>query len=215
MRQGKKCRAAAWAVAAMCLTALPVDTAAQARPRIDPAKSTVTVRVDRAGLFSVFGDNHLVSGPIADGWISLEAPLGVELRIESAALRVLDPWLSASDRAEVQERMLGPDVLDVERYPAISFVSTSVVADGPDRWKATGQLSLHGMTREIAFPVARRNGRYLGSVRIKQRDFGIRPVTVALGTIRVKDEIVIEFDVALVERTEGRQRPASGMLFGG
>jgi hypothetical protein len=40
-------------------------------------------------------------------------------------------------------------------------------------------------------------GRYVGTCRFKQTDFGIKPVKVGGGTIRVKDEIRVEFDIQL------------------
>jgi polyisoprenoid-binding protein YceI len=185
----------------------PGPLSAQARRPIDPARSTVTIHVDRGGLFSFFGDNHLVSGPVASGWISTVAPARVEFTVDAAALRVRDPWLSASDRTKVQERMLGPEVLDVERYPAVSFVSTSVVAAGDQEWTVSGKLTLHGATRDVRVPVRFTEGRYRGSVRIRQTDFGIRPVTVAIGTVRVKDEIRVEFEVEALGTSDDVGRP--------
>jgi hypothetical protein len=38
-------------------------------------------------------------------------------------------------------------------------------------------------------------GRYVGRFALKQRDFGITPVSIAGGTVRVKDELKIEFDI--------------------
>jgi hypothetical protein len=40
-------------------------------------------------------------------------------------------------------------------------------------------------------------GHFTGVARLKQSDFGITPIKVAGGTIRVKDEIQIEFDIQL------------------
>ena len=40
-------------------------------------------------------------------------------------------------------------------------------------------------------------GRFVGFAILKQTDFGIKPVKVAGGTIRVKDEIRVEFDIHL------------------
>jgi hypothetical protein len=45
------------------------------------------------------------------------------------------------------------------------------------------------------FAATRANGRYRGRVAVKQRDFGINPISIAGGTVKVKDEIRIEFDI--------------------
>ena len=43
----------------------------------------------------------------------------------SVLMRVRDAKVSDKDRAEIQKTMLGPEVLDVERYPEIVFRSTA------------------------------------------------------------------------------------------
>jgi polyisoprenoid-binding protein YceI len=92
--------------------------------------------------------------------------------------------------------MLGPEVLDVRRFPDITFASTAIEPAGSDRWTVMGSLMLHGHTRVVTFSVARLNGRYRGDVAIKQRDFGIEPITIAGGTVKVKDEVKIQLDLA-------------------
>jgi polyisoprenoid-binding protein YceI len=127
--------------------------------------------------------------------MSEQAPLTIELAVRSADLRVLDPDLAAEKRAEVQARMLGPEVLDVAKFPAIAFASTTIEPLGTDRWQVTGRLTIHGQARTITFAAARVNGRYRGDVAIKQRDFGIEPIRVAGGTVKVKDELKVQFDI--------------------
>jgi polyisoprenoid-binding protein YceI len=167
---------------------------AETRP-INADQSTLTVFVYKSGLFSAFADNHTVKAPVASGSISDQAPLSVELTVHSSALRVLDPDLSADKRADVQARMLSADVLDVTRFPEITFASTAIEPSGAGRWTVTGRLTIHGQTRSIAFPVALANGRYHGEVAIKQRDFGIEPIRIAGGAVKVKDELKVQFDI--------------------
>ena len=111
------------------------------------------------------------------------------------------PGLSADKRAEVQARMRGPEVLDSERYPDIRFISTRITPDGTDRWQVTGDLSLHGASRPLTFLVVRRDGRWRGTVSIRQRDFGIQPISIAGGTVRVKDELRVEFEIVAAKRS--------------
>ena len=92
-------------------------------------------------------------------------------------------------------RMLSSEVLDSRKYPDITFTSTAIESAGPDRWMVTGRLSIHGETRSTTFPVARQGGRYRGTVVVKQRDFGIQPISIVGGTVKVKDELKVEFDI--------------------
>jgi hypothetical protein len=59
-----------------------------------------------------------------------------------------------------------------------------------------GTLSLHGKTRSVSFHIVRSSGHYRGDVILKQRDFGITPVMVAGGTVKVKDEMKIDLDIS-------------------
>ena len=56
---------------------------------------------------------------------------------------------------------------------------------------------LHGATRTVSVDVREKDGRYTGDCRFKTTAFGIQPVAVAGGTVRVKDEVRIEFDIQL------------------
>ena len=179
---------ALWTLAA---TAAPH---AETRP-IDGERSTLTVFVYKSGLFSALADDHVIRAPLASGIMSADPPFGVELRVRSANLKVLDPGLSIEKRSEVQARMLGPEVLDSEKYPDIEFASTAIEAVGTDRWTVAGRLTIHGVTRVTTFSVARRDGRYRGAAVLKQRDFGIEPISIVGGTVKVKDELRVEFDI--------------------
>jgi hypothetical protein len=180
--------------AAAVVWAMAVAVRGDGRP-IDTERSTLTVLVYKSGMFSAFADDHIIRAPIASGTISDEAPLAVSIAVKSASLKVLDPKLSDDKRAEVQTRMLGPEVLDTAAHPDITFKSTEIAPAGESRWTVTGDLSIHGKTQAAKFAVERREGRYRGTVTLKQRDFGIQPISIAGGTVKVKDELKVEFDI--------------------
>ena len=49
----------------------------------------------------------------------------------------------------------------------------------------------------IRSTVREAGGHYVGNARLKQTDFGIKPIKVGGGAVRVKDEVRIEFDIQL------------------
>src|SRR2546426_10360538 len=89
--------------------------------QIDTAQSKLTVYVYKSGLFSGFADDHIIDAPVAKGTLSDAAPLSVSLQVRAGDLRVRDPKLSESKRADVQARMIGPDVLDTQKFASIAF----------------------------------------------------------------------------------------------
>jgi polyisoprenoid-binding protein YceI len=190
---------AAWVLAIVGAMLCAAQRGEQARA-IDTQNSKLIVHVSKSGLFSGFGDNHEVGAPITEGFIDYSTRR-VNFEVESRRMKVLDPQLSADKRQQVQERMLGPDVLDVARFPLITFESTSVEQAAPGRLLVRGQVFLHGVTRPVIIHVQTENGHYVGTASFKQREFGIIPISIAGGTVKVKDELKIEFDIRTSAQT--------------
>ena len=178
---------------------LAAPAAAERRP-LDSQRSTITVRVFKSGLFRAFADNHVIQAPLADGSVEESATPHVELVVDASRMRVVDPNLASRDREEVQARMLGPEVLDTKRFAQIRFRSTAVQPLEKDRWLIRGDLELHGQTHQITVNVVLENGHYQGSTPLRQSEFGIAPISIAGGTVKVKDEVAIEFDIVTANR---------------
>ncbi|HYU77804.1 MAG TPA: YceI family protein [Vicinamibacterales bacterium] len=170
------------------------------RRAVDTQRSTITVRAFKSGLFRAFADNHVIQAPLAEGSVDDSAMPHVELVVDTSRMRVLDPGLSPKDRDDVQARMLGPEVLDTNRFAQIRFRSTTVQQLEADHWVVRGDLELHGQTHGVAVKVARENGRYKGSTTLRQTAFGITPISIAGGTVKVKDDVTIEFDIVTADR---------------
>jgi polyisoprenoid-binding protein YceI len=168
---------------------------AASRQQVDTDRSTITVRVAKAGLFRAFADNHEIQAPIKSGFVEDGVSGRVQVVVDSQRMRVLDPGLSPHDREEVQARMLGPDVLDATRFVEIRFVSTGVEQAAPNAFAVQGALTLHGQTRPVTVKAVRDHDHYRGSASLKQTAFGITPITIAGGAVKVKDEVSIEFDI--------------------
>ncbi len=101
---------------------------------------------------------------------------------------------------KIQEKMLGPEVLDARNYPTIVFTTSSVAA-GASELRVSGQF-LRGQTRELTVPFRYTQSpdgsfAYSGEFQIRQTDFGIKPVSIGLGTVNVKNEVRIRFAVSV------------------
>lgn len=169
--------------------------AAQERA-IDTHQSTLTIHVGKAGMLSAFGHEHEIRGVIDRGTVETGAHPSVEVHVNARALKVIDTEESDKARAEVQSTMLGPAVLDSERFSEIVFKSTSAEPAGEGKWTLHGNLTLRGQTKPATVHVTQKDGRYTGEAIVKQTDFGIEPPGKA--GVRAKDEVRIVFDVQLV-----------------
>src|SRR5437868_4450070 len=165
---------------------------------IDPALSKITIHVDKTGVFSFAGDKHEIAAPLSSGTVDEKAGT-VEFTIDARKLKVLDPQLDEKKRAEVQKTMHSPAVLDSTKYPEITFRSAKATPAGANAWNVTGDLTLHGQAHPVSVEVKKetRPGKaaYSGSTRLKQTEFGITPVAVGGGTVKVKDELKLDFEV--------------------
>jgi hypothetical protein len=165
---------------------------------IDLNRSSLTVHVFSSGLLSALGDNHVVRAPIASGSVEDGAPPRVEIAVDARRMTVLDPDLSPAKRGEVQERMLGPEVLDVARFKEIRFRSTAVKPLAAGHWRVEGVLSLHGRSAPVSFEATKVKGQIRGRATLSQRAFGIQPISIAAGTVKVKDEVTVDFEISMV-----------------
>jgi polyisoprenoid-binding protein YceI len=176
----------------------PAFGGSEGRP-IDSAHSTMRVYVYKTGILSTLAHNHEIEAPIEWGEVKDSESLSVELRVDSSKLRVLDTEVSDSTRAKIQATMQSAEVLDVVHFPVIHFQSTGVEPSGADHWVIHGNLDLHGQHHPIAFDVTLKDGLYEGTTVLNQSGFGITPVRVAGGTVKVKDEIKVVFSIALLK----------------
>src|SRR5215472_6131261 len=169
--------------------------AAQQRA-IDIEKSVITVRVYKTGFLSPLGHDHDIAAPIFRGMVDTTSGQ-VELSVKAEALQVRDPRITERDRLEIRQTMLSPKVLEAGQYPDIVFRSVNAERTAAGSWRVEGILTLHGQSRPIVGDVRGTGEHFVGDLRLKQTDFGIKPVKAAGGSIQVKDEVRIEFDIQL------------------
>ena len=162
---------------------------------IDIQRSTISIHVGKAGLFSVAGHEHWVEAPISSGVLNESAPPHVEFRVEAAKMQVKpDPKIDPKTQAEIQKDMQ-EKTLESARFPEILFRSSHVEKETEGQWKVEGMLTLHGVTRPTSLSVKRSGDAYIGRTTLRQSDFGIKPITAAGGTVRVKNELEIDFHI--------------------
>jgi polyisoprenoid-binding protein YceI len=173
---------------------------------VDARSSRVMIVVGRAGFFRFAGHKHEVVAPSMTGEVAVDSThterSTVRLSFDAPTLRVTGRGEPAEDVPKVQATMLGPKVLDVERFPAITFRSDSVTVKGssPGAWdlQVRGDLVIHGVTRRILLLLrVQMKGdslRAAGATVLRQSDYGIKPISIA-HVVKVKDELEVLFDI--------------------
>jgi len=175
------------------------------RYRVDASRSRFITQAFAMGLLSAFGHNPRLAVRGFEGEVEFDpaAPdtAAVWMKARADSLVVIDD-MSEKDRREI-ERVTRDELLDAARYPEIVFQSSIVaarrMAEGRYHARVAGDLSLRGVTRELAIDtMALVEGdelRAQGGFTLRLTDFNIRPVSVAGGLLKLKDEVQLSFDI--------------------
>ena len=160
---------------------------------IDTQRSTIVIHVGKSGLLSAAAHDHTIEAPISSGTMR-ESPMPhVEFTVETAKMTLRpDPKVDPKTELTIQKDMEEMP-LETKKFPEITFRSSRVekLADG--QWKVDGDLSLHGVTKPVSLTVKQNDGGYITHTVLKQTDFGIKPISIGGGMIKVKNEVEIDF----------------------
>lgn len=173
--------------------------------RFDPGHSQFTVHAFATGLLSIFahsptfairdfaGGLHMPNDGFGGAWL--------EMVIKAASLELVDR-VPLRDREDIVGRMRR-EVLEIDAYPEIHFeagdFTAEPLADNQYQAHSHGRLTLHGVTTpfemEARLQFYTDGIRLLGETFIRPSAFQIKPVTALGGTIRLKDELQLSFNL--------------------
>jgi hypothetical protein len=128
--------------------------------------------------------------------------IGIEAAFDASSLRIvcalkdgleLHGVLKPSDCTDI-EKNINEVVLRSKQFQHIRFSSAEVSGDF-DRLQIKGPLTLGGVTRTIIFPALRYKAGYVAEVILNQPDFGIKPFSAMLGTMKVKPKIKVRMSI--------------------
>ncbi|HEX8814882.1 MAG TPA: YceI family protein [Terriglobales bacterium] len=181
-------------VAAVLLTSSAAF--AQNTWQLDPPHSAAQFAVKHFGISTVRGTFTKVSGTVTyDDANPTKAT--VQATIDAA---------SVDTRVENRDKDLrGPNYFDVEKFPTITFQSKKVEVAGEGKLKVTGDLTMHGVTKEVILEVdgpsavmkdmhgnMRRGAS--ATTKINRHDFGVNGGAAAVG-----DDVTITLDVEMTQ----------------
>jgi len=189
-------------VIALLVFFIPVFTYA-ATWQMDPDHSSFQFKIRHLTVSNVKGDFSKSRGVVMIDDQNI-THLKVEVFIDAASIN--------TGHAQRDEHLRGPDFFEVTKYPTITFVSKKVIKTEPNRLKVVGDLTIHGVTREITVDVEgptpevkdpwgnfRRGAT--ATAKINRRDFGLTWNKVLdSGGLVVGDEVNIYVEVELVRK---------------
>lgn len=169
---------------------------------IDPSHSTASFSIKHMMIAKVHGGFEKLSGKLEYDPQDL-SKAKVEASIEVASISTRD--------AQRDAHLKSADFFDVEKYPAITFTSKNFKKDG-DELKITGDLSIHGVTKEVELKVEGPTEEIKdpwgnvkigasGTTKIKRKEFGLSwNAALEAGGFMVGDDVNITLEVQFVKQ---------------
>jgi polyisoprenoid-binding protein YceI len=167
------------------------------------SESRVAIDLRSAGLLRAAGHDPTLHARVSAWTVEVDDAADVNVPIEvTFRAEDIDPPTDCgpSDRAKMRDNLLGPDVLDARRFPAIPFRGRYVGT--LDAGRLSGDLHLRGIPRHIAFDVVgqRTNGAAgstldaRGTWQGRLTELGIKPFTALFGAVRLDDWIRLRLE---------------------
>ena len=175
-----------------------LSAAAQDTWQLDPPHSSAQFSIRHLGVSTVRGAFTKVSGTVQYDAANLSKS-SIHATIDAA---------SVDTRVEMRDNDLRtPRFLDAQKYPTITFQSKKVEAAGAGKLKVTGDLTIHGVTKEVVLdvdgptpaikdPMGKDRLRMGASAttKINRKDFGVSGLPGVVG-----DDITITLDVEMTK----------------
>jgi polyisoprenoid-binding protein YceI len=170
---------------------------------VDPAHSTATFAVKHMMVSTVHGSFNIAKGTVQYDSANVNASK-VELTIDTTSV---DTHNEMRDKDLKSEKFF-----DVAKFPIITFVSKKVESAGADKLKISGDMTMHGVTKDVTWTVegpaagvkdqkGRLHSGATASTTVNRKDFGLTWNTpIDGGGVMVSDEVALIVEVELVEK---------------
>jgi polyisoprenoid-binding protein YceI len=176
-------------------------SAATTTYQIDPRHSSAGFGITHLMISTVRGEFHGVNGTVVwdDGDPSKSS---VNVTIDATTVDTQEPGRDSD--------LKSPNFFDVAKFPTITFKSTKVEAAGPGKLKVTGDLTIHGVTKQVVLdatapkspikdPWGMTRTAASGSTKVNRKDFAlVWNKNLDGGGVMIGDDVAITLDVEMI-----------------
>ena len=170
---------------------------------IDPSHSVADFKVRHLMVSNVRGEFSGVTGTVQ---FDAENPANskVEAKIPVSSIQTRE--------ADRDTHLKSADFFDAAKFPEITFVSTKVVKTGDEEYKVTGDLTIHGVTKEVTLevegpapeakdPWGNVKSGASAKTKVNRKDFGlVWNVALETGGVLVGEDVQIHLDLELTKQ---------------
>jgi polyisoprenoid-binding protein YceI len=196
------------AAASIAMISAPVFAADSDEWTIDSAHSAANFSIKHMMISNVTGTFGKVTGTVNyDGTHLDKAKIDSTINVASISTR----------EEKRDQHLKSPDFFDVEKYPTMTFKSTSI-EPGKDGFKIHGDLTIHGVTKPVVLnaeplsPAVKSHGSlHMGTsatTKINRKDYGLSfNKTIDNGGAMVGDDVNITIDIELKQAEAKTEAP--------
>ena len=178
-----------------------------------PEPTTTTWNIDPVHTVAEFKVRHMMITNVKGHFTGVTGVLTLDEQdiTKSHVEASIDAASINTREADRDTHLKSADFLDVEKFPKLTFTSTRVTRAGEGELQVEGDLTIHGVTRNVAFTVEgpTQPGKdpwgntrigFTATTKINRKDFGLTwNTTLETGGILVGDEVTITFDVQAIK----------------
>ena len=170
---------------------------------IDPGHSAAGFKVRHLMVSNVRGEFSGVAGTVV-----FDAEDSVNSKVEAS----IDAITIQTRDNQRDQHLKSADFLDVEKFPTITFISKKVVPVEDSEWRVIGDLTIHGVTSEVALDVEGPTPEVkdpwgnikigaTATTKLDRRDFGLMfNVALEAGGVLVGDEVAIQIELEMARQ---------------
>ena len=167
---------------------------------IDPAHSEITFKV-----------KHLMISNVKGEFKTFQANIDGEDFTKSTISAIIDASSLSTNNNDRDTHLKSPDFFEIEKYPEITFVSTSIKKVDDDEFKLVGDLTIKGTTKEITLdtefggfmkdPYGNEKAGFSINGKLNRKDFGLNwNAALEAGGVMVGNEIKINAEVQFIKQ---------------
>jgi polyisoprenoid-binding protein YceI len=178
------------------------------------AAATSTWQIDPAHSAAQFAVKHLAISTVRGAFTSVKGTVQFDDKdIAKSSVDVTIDVNSVDTRQPDRDKDLRSDhFFDAEHFPAITFKSRRVEQVSPGRLKITGELTIHGITKEVGLdvdgptapvkdPWGNQRMAINATTKINRQDFGVKwNATMDNGGVVVADDVSITIDAEMIQK---------------
>ena len=170
---------------------------------IDPSHSTAGFKVRHLMVSNVRGEFSDVAGTVV-----FDAEDSANSKVEAA----IDATTIQTRDNQRDQHLKSADFFDVEKFPKIIFISKKVAPVGEGEWRVVGDLSIHGVTKEVVLDVEGPTPEVkdpwgnikigaTATTKVNRKDFGLGwNVALEAGGVLVGDEVAIQLELEMTRQ---------------